>query len=153
MTGFSNGTSASAAFRAAGRHQPETNLGRVLLQPPDLNSSASGTRYRERIGRRFGSRMQRQQTIQRIGVSRIVESLAPHGERQHQFQIVASLHRSEAAIAFIATVRLTTVMLMTAVVPHVVAGRVEIIVVMISVRVVIVMTVLICLLNRSRDSV
>jgi hypothetical protein len=49
-------------------------------------------------------------------MSRIAESLTPHRECEHQFEVIASLHRSEAAITFIAIIVMsTTVMLVTAV--------------------------------------
>jgi cobyric acid synthase len=87
-------------------------------------------------------------------VSSIAESLAPHRERQHQFKIVDSLHRREAAITFIASVRMTTVILMlvAAVVRGVFAKRVAIILVMMmSVRIMIVRTMFVRLLDRSRQ--
>ena len=77
-------------------------------------------------------------------MSRIAESLTPHRERQHQFEIVASLHRSEATLAFVTTVRLATVMLMPAVVRNVLAGRVGIIMVMVPV---VVSTMILRVLN------
>ncbi|MDM4015100.1 hypothetical protein [Roseiconus lacunae] len=142
------------ASKATGRHarEPEKNLGRVLLQPPDLRNGACSTRVPERIGGRFGGQVQCNQTIDCVNIQRIAEILAPHRECEHQFDITDSLHRSEAAIAMIAVVLVTIIMLIAAVVLSVFATRIGIIVVMRNVFVVV-QTVLVSLLNRSRQSV